>query len=361
MFRSVGTTAVLVGVIALSSGPAAGGAGRAQGYVRQDLVSDQPGLAPRTDPNLVNPWGIALGDDTAIWVANNETGTSTIYLGNGRPAPLVVQIPAAAAGHGTPTGIVYHEAEEGEGEDEFIVSAGPAGPSGPSVFIFASLDGTISGWSPVADQTHAIVGVTRPGAVYTGLAIAGTDDGSRLYAANFPNATVDVFGEDFNYLMSFGDPQLAGYGPFGIQEINGQIFVAFAKIGEEEEETGPGLGFVDVFDVDGNLVRRLVSQGALNAPWGMALAPSRFGAFSNALLVGNFGDGRINAYDAATGAMLGTLADKHGTPIEIEGLWGIAFGNGTHEGGKENTLFFAAGIDDEEHGLFGRITTRSKK
>jgi uncharacterized protein (TIGR03118 family) len=325
--------------------------------VLKPLVSDLPGMAPRTDPNLVNPWGISIGDDTAVWVANNETGTSTLYRGNGRPVPLVVEIPSAGAEHGTPTGIVYHETED-EGEDEFVVSAGPDGPSGPSVFLFANLDGVISGWSPVADQTHAIVGVQTPGAVYTRLAIAETEAGSRLYAANFPNAVVDVFDAEFNHVASFSDPSLAGFGPFGIQEINGQIYVAFAKIGEEEEETGPGLGYVDVFDTDGNLVTQLAAQGALNAPWGMALAPRNFGLFSNALLVGNFGDGRINAYDPATGEFLGTMSDHRGDPIEVEGLWGIAFGNGTKDGGHANTLFFAAGIDDEAHGLFGRITTR---
>jgi uncharacterized protein (TIGR03118 family) len=358
MSRRALRAATLAGAFALILSSAVAQGNRGQGYVQKNLVSDLPSQAPRTDPNLVNPWGIAIGDDTAIWVANNATGTSTIYFGNGRPSPLVVAIPSTGGSPGTPTGIVYHETE-GEGEDEFVVNSAPGGPSGPSVFLFANLDGAISGWSPAADRTHAILGAQMPGAVYTGLAIAETETGSRLYAANFPNAVVDVFDADFNHVVSFSDPSLVGYGPFGIQEIDGRLYVAFAKIGEEEEETGPGLGYIDVFDTEGNLLTQLVSQGALNAPWGLALAPRNFGAFSNALLVGNFGDGRINAYDSTTGEFLGTMTNHRGNPIEIEGLWGIAFGNGTREGGRENTLFFAAGIDDEEHGLFGRITTRS--
>ncbi len=358
-FRSLRALLAVGAVVVLICSTATAGGNRGQGYVQHNLVSDLSNKAPRTDPNLVNPWGIALGDDTSLWIADNGTGTSTIYRGNGQPSSLVVTIPAATAETGTPTGIVYHESE-GKGEDEFLITSGVDSSIGPSIFIFASQDGVISGWNPSVDRTHAIVGIIRPGAAYTGLAIAEDSTGARLYAANFPAGSVDVFDEHFVYLKSFSDPSLDGFGPFGIQEIGGRIYVAFAKIGDDgDEEKGLGLGYVDVFDTDGSLVTKLVAQGELNAPWGMALAPRNFGQFSRDLLVGNFGDGRIHAYDPTTGEFHGTMTDHAGRPIEIEGLWGIAFGNGTNDGGKSNTLYFAAGIDDEQHGLFGRLSTRS--
>jgi uncharacterized protein (TIGR03118 family) len=322
-------------------------------FTQIDLVSDQPGLAPNTDPNLVNPWGIAKGPTSPLWVADEGTGKSTIYTGNGTPLSLVVTIPpASGTGQGTPTGIVFNDSAE------FVVTNGTA--SGASVFIFASLDGAITGWSPGVDLNNALIGTTRNGSVYTGLAIANTLTGKRLYAADFANGVVDIYDGTFTYLSSFTDPtlQAAGYGPFGIQTIDGQVFVTFAVIGDEgEEEPGPGLGYVDIFETDGTFVRQLAAQGPLNAPWGLAQAPGGFGNLRGAILVGNFGDGRINAYNKVTGAYLGAVVDQFGFPLENEGLWGITFGNGTANGGAKNALFFAAGIEDETHGLFGKIVT----
>jgi uncharacterized protein (TIGR03118 family) len=258
-----------------------------------------------------------------------------------------------------PTGVVFNPSAG------FQVSLG--GVSASSVFIFATTEGTIQGWSPDVDPRSAVVAIdnSRRGSAYTGLAIADTEAGMRLYAANFSGASVDVYDDTFAPAAglapdAFRDPSLpAGYAPFGIQQLDGAIYVAYALQNEEgdEEVPGPGNGFVDVYTLDGALIQRVASGGDLNAPWAMVHAPSGFGPFGGALLIGNFGDGRITAFDRDDFGRLGQLETGPRDPIEIEGLWGLAFGNG-RDAGETSELFFAAGIDDETHGLFGTITER---
>jgi uncharacterized protein (TIGR03118 family) len=356
------------------------GGDRGGPYVRQDLVSDGFLPADHLDANLVNGWGIAHLPTSPWWVSNNGTATSTLYDGAGIAQPLVVTVTGAGGAAAAPTGVV---ANPGAG---FIVTSG--GGSGPARFIFASEDGTISGWNPgvpppVAPATRSTVTtvmVTSPsGAKYKGLAIASTASGDRLYATDFHNGRVDVFDGTFSPVVmpgAFVDPRLpAGYAPFGIQEANGTIYVTFAKQDDEasDEVAGRHLGFVSAFGTDGTFLRRIASGGKLNAPWGLALAPDTgFGRASGKLLVGNFGDGHVIAYRLAGrghsddhgdgedghGGDRGDgdgayLTGRHG-PIAIDGLWGIGFGNGA-SAGAVNTLYFAAGPDDEAHGLFGRI------
>jgi uncharacterized protein (TIGR03118 family) len=338
-------------------------------FTATSLVTDAVGTgAVSTDPNLVNAWGIAFGPTTPAWVANNHSGTSTIYDGNGKrqpfAAPLVVNLPQGGGGDFSPTGIVFN------GSAGFVVSA--AGKTAAARFIFDGEGGMIAGWAPSVDVGNAVVMYTDAGgANYKGLAIGSNGAATFLYAADFHNNKVDVF--DASYVkqavtatsFAFTDPNLpAGYAPFGIQAIaNGtagatQIYVAYAKQAppdNADEQAGAGLGIVDIYDANGVFVKRLVSDGGkLNAPWGMALAPANAGSVSNALLVGNFGDGKINAFDPATGAYIGTVADSAGQPFALPGLWGIAFGNGSNNQ-PTNTLFYAAGTNDEANGAFGRI------
>jgi uncharacterized protein (TIGR03118 family) len=315
-----------------------------------NLVSDEPGVALTLDPDLVNPWGLAALAQSPWWVADNETDVSTLYQANGTKVALTVDIPG-----GAPTGLVANAASS------FVVTS--SARSGPSRFIFATQNGVIAGWSPAVDPTHAVTAVNNPDAVYTGLAIAG----DRLYAADFLGARVDVFDGMFNPIVdpdAFVDPNLPeGFAPFGIQNIGGTIFVAYAKQDEEEpgeEEPGRGLGVVDAFDTSGNLLRRVATRRQLNAPWGLALAPSNFGRFSGDLLVGNFGDGEIHAYRQRSDGSYdhrGALRNADNDQIAIDGLWAIQFGKGQLvNNGPTNTLFFTAGPDEETHGLFGTIT-----
>jgi uncharacterized protein (TIGR03118 family) len=324
-------------------------------YHRRNLVSDSAAVpAEQRDPNLVNAWGLAFNPYGVAWVADNHTGLATLYNGNGNPQPLVVTIPGPAGATGSPTGTVFY------GGPAFVVAKGAT--SGPSRFLFASEDGGIAGWAPSVDATHAIrvIDNSAGNAVYKGIALSGNGHGTLLYATDFHNGKVDVYDSNFKpvYLSGhFHDSQIpAGFAPFGIQNVGGDLYVTYAKQDAQrmDDVPGRGLGFVDVFDPDGHLLRRLVTGGALNAPWGIALAPASFGRFSNRLLVGNFGDGLINAYDPATGAWLGRLKEPHSKAIHIDGLWGIAFGNGLNDQ-PVDTLFFAAGPDDENHGLYGRI------
>jgi uncharacterized protein (TIGR03118 family) len=332
----------------------------ADSYVRHDLVSDGTLPADHTDPNLVNAWGVAFNPTGAVWVANNGTGTSTLYDGSGAAfptaSPLVVEIPAPGQNSGgNPTGILFNA---GTG---FVVTQGDK--SGPSRFIFATEDGLIAGWAPNVDGTHAITAVdnSAAGAVYKGLTLSAGGSGSLLYAADFHNGRIDVLDSTFNPVTlasgAFTDPFLPpGFAPFGLQAINGDIYVSYAKqdADRHDDVQGLGLGFVDVYDPNGRLIRRVASRGWLNAPWGMALAPAGFGEFGGHLLVGNFGDGHINAYDLNTGWFRGQLKGPDHHPIAIEGLWGVAFGSG-FLGQSVDTLFFAAGPGDESHGLYGRI------
>ena len=301
------------------------------GFVQQrNLVSNVPGRAEHTDPNLVNAWGISSSATSPFWVADNGTGVSTLYNGSGNAVPLVVTI----AG-GAPTGTVFNPT------NDFVVSSG--GKSGRSFFIFDGETGIISGWNPNVDSTHSVVAVdnSASGAVYKGLAIGSNASGNFLYAANFHAGTVDVFDGSFHPAGSFTDPSVpAGFAPFGIQNIGGNLYVTYAKQDAARH---------------GNLIRRVASGVPLNSPWGLAIAPSTWGRLAGDLLVGNFGDGAINVFDPVTGDWRGGLKTETGEPLRIDGLWGLRYGNGG-SGGDPNTLFFTAGPDDEANGLFGSLT-----
>ena len=332
-------------------------AGAATGYQEHDLVSNVLGLAPTRDTNLRNPWGIAASGTSPLWVANNASGTSTVYDGNGipqpptPPPPLVVTMPP---GFGTtvpesPTGAVFNG------------SANFAG----SRFLFATEQGTIDGWQAANGNTAVRMFAAADGARYTGLAVNQASD--TLFAADFTHGGIDVFQSnstnsalvEITVPSGFTDPNLpSGYAPFNIQAIGSTLWVTYARVdpATHEETPGAGLGLVDRFDEAGNLLGRFASPGGvLNAPWGVALAPADFGVFSNAILIGNFGDGLINAF-APNGTFLGALADTLGQPIVIGGLWGLEFGNGSN-GAAANQLYFAAGIHQEVDGLFGYIAS----
>jgi uncharacterized protein (TIGR03118 family) len=305
---------------------------------------------------MINSWGIAFNPTTVVWVNDADSGKSTLYDGTGKPQSLVVTVPGPNGEMGNPTGIVF------SGGNDFVVTNGST--SGPARFIFATENGSIAGWAPNVNPTTAITAVKPKTSdnVYTGLALSGNGITHLLYAANFRQARVDVFDGTFTQVSvpgGFHDRYLPrGFAPFGIQAIGGDIYVTYAKQSASdpgEEEHGPGLGVVDVFDPNGNLIRRVATRGALNAPWGLALAPASFGRFGGALLVGNLGDGTIDAYGPISGTWLGTLRDTDGKRLRLDGLWGIAFGNGVlHQ--NTNALFYAAGPHDEADGAYGVVT-----
>lgn len=325
-------------------------------YQQHNLVSDGAVPADHVDPNLVNPWGIAFNPFGPVWVSDNGTGLSTLYDGAGVIQSLVVDIPAPGSNSGgTPSGTVYNASQS------FKVSKGAV--SGPSVFLFVTEDGVIAGWAPNVDSTHAITAIdnSASGATYKGIAITGAGSGGMMYATDFHNAKVDVYDANFQPVVlsgsAFRDAQIpTGYAPFGIQNINGDLYVTYAKqdADKHDDVPGPGFGYVDIYDPNGVLLRRFASRGALNAPWGVALAPAGFGRASNTVLIGNFGDGHINAYAPTLGVSLGSLLDSSGHPIAIDGLWGLAFGNG-YSSQSVNTLYFTAGPNDEADGLYGQI------
>ena len=315
-------------------------------YVQTNLVSDLPGWAQATDPNLVNPWGISFSATSPFWISDNGPGLSTLYNTAGTPLALVVSIPVASGGPSAPTGTVFN------GGTAFNADR----------FIFATENGSIHGWRSGLGTTAETLfsSSSNNPAVYKGLAISTVGTSTYLYAADFHNNTISVFPSAAAPALtgSFVDPTLpAGYAPFNIQNLGGKLYVTYAKQDSagHDEIAGAGFGYVDVFDLQGNFMQRLASGGALDAPWGVAIAPWSFGALGGDLLVGNFGDGKINAYDLATGTWVDTLKGTDGMPLEIDGLWALAFGNGG-SGGSKNTLYFTAGINDEADGLFGRIT-----
>jgi uncharacterized protein (TIGR03118 family) len=316
-------------------------------YSWTNLQSDIAGVATHVDRNLVNPWGMSVSaPNGTIWVSDNGTGVSTLYGQDGTARSLVVTIPTAARnrGGGNPTGQVRN--------NTLFFQVTKNGNSAPAFFIFVSEDGSISGWNPTLDGTHAIIAVdngTNRGvnrAIYKGATLGVANGHNFLYATDFHTGKVHTFDENFHQVNpnGFVDPNLpAGYGPFGIRNFNGEIFVTYAKQDAKREDDvhGPGLGFVNVFDTSGNLLRHLISNGNLNAPWGLALVEGN-------LWVGNFGDGLINNYNPVNGDFIETLMRLDGTPLQFDGLWDLL----PQAGG----VFFTAGIADEEHGLFGLIT-----
>ncbi|WP_243294868.1 TIGR03118 family protein [Geothrix mesophila] len=343
--------AVLLGLAACGGG---GGGGTSAPppppptYQVTSLVSDQATAGATTDTHLVNPWGLAYGPTTRFWVANQGTATATVYDGLGQPlaTPLVVSDPLAAGRVvGGPTGMVFNASTGFQGD----------------IFIMASLDGCISGWSAGTTVTRR-VDHSASGAIYTGLAQGTSASATYLYAANLAGGTIDVFDAAYAPVTlaagALVDPTLpAGYSPYNVQVLGGKLYVTYAQYtaGNPRETTGAGLGIVSVFNLDGTFVQRFATGGSLNAPWGLALAPASFGPFGGALLVGNFGDGRITAYNATTGALMGQLMGPTGTPLTISGLWGLAFGNDT-SAGKSTQLYIAAGPQGQTHGLFATIS-----
>lgn len=331
----------------------------ASAFALSALASDGSIPGSSSDVDVINPWGLVIAPNAPAWFVNNATDRATIYDGTGKKANLVVTIPAGINGAAAPTGIVSNAT------DQFEVTDGITSAS--ARFIFASEAGTISGWNPSVDPANAITmhDDAAEGAVYKGLAIANNGTADFLYATDFRNNKVDVFDGAFAKVDSSGgfvDPSLPeGFAPYGIQavQLDGQtmIVVTYAQQDEDarDEVVGEGLGVVNTFDPDGNLIANLIPQGAeLNAPWGIAVAPEDFGTLSNALLIGNFGDGSINGFDAATGEFIGALSTADGTPIQNEGLWAIAFGNGARNQ-PPTTLYFTAGIANQAAGLYGRI------
>jgi len=383
------------------------GAANAAGYNETDLVigcapmeplskcdpaakklTDQNGIVRNAkfyDPNLLNPWGIAESTTSPFWISDNNAGKSTLYNTAGMPQTLVVSIPLPGDilnPSGAPTGAVFNTAQA---QNAFMISGQDKNKnpiSAPAIFLFATEDGTIVGWNPNVNPPgfdpnkagkYGIIAVdnsniTHPqslGAVYKGLAIATTEDGATfLYATNFRFGRVEIYGPNFELVRTFTDHSLPdGYAPFNIVPIRlagedeDTLFVTFALQNAEKHDdvAGPGHGFVDTFNLAGHDRDRFASGGHLNSPWGVALAPSSFGKFGGKMLIGNFGDGEINAYDPEDGEFLGKVRQPGGNPVVIEGLWTIKFGNGGN-GGATDTLYFTAGPNGEMDGLFGSLT-----
>jgi uncharacterized protein (TIGR03118 family) len=333
------------GIVCAASAPAP-----ANSFIQHNLVADQPGVADVTDPNLVNPWGISESASSPFWISDNGKGLTTLYNGSGTIIPLVVTVapPKSQTSASAPSGQINNNTTV------FVLANGK-----PASFIFVTEDGTLSAWNGGAGTTIEVDN-SASGAVYEGLALGANASGPLLYAANFNAGTVDVFNGTFastKVTGGFADANIpAGFAPFNIANLGGKLYVAYAKQDAQKHDdvAGPGNGFVDIFDMDGNLTGRLISNGPLNSPWGMTIAPSTFGPFGGALLVGNFGDGKINAFDPSVGTPLGTLEDNKGNAIAIDGLWAIIFGNGK-TGGDQNTLYFTSGPNHGQDGLFGSL------
>ena len=312
-------------------------------YQLTNLTSNQVGSAKHTDPLMANAWGLTYGTGSPFWISDAASGWSTLYTGGGVKEGLEVAVPSESGqGPGSPTGIVVN------GSQEFQVQGWA------SIFIFATLDGTISGWAPQSNPNQAIIAVdnSSSGAIYTGLAITSNTSGNVLFAADNWNNKVDMYDGNFNLLGSFTDSTLpAGFAPFGIQDINGLVYVSFAN------SSGGSGGYVDVYSESGKFLKQLIANGKLNQPWGFAMAPSKFGSLSNTLLVTNNlnKSGVINGFNAITGAYVGTIKDSTGKAIAIDQLWGIKVGGGTSSNGGANQLFFTAGPDNNLAGTFGVI------
>ena len=324
---------------------------QAASYLVTILTSDQSGTAPNIDLNLQNPWGLTYSPTGPFWTADQHTGVSTVYNGSGMASPPVVTIPPAA-GHlkGVPTGVVFNPTTS------FAIG------SQHSIFLFVTQDGTISGWSSAfGSKAELVADNSAAGARYTGMELGNNGTQNLLYIANFGEARVDVFDTNFHPVLlsgSFKDPSLpAGYAPFNILRTGTHLLITYGK--QNTSKTNAlfcaGCGFVDIFDLNGNFTRRFASQGALNAPWGIALAPTGFGIFSGDVLIANLGDGRINAFNT-TGVLQGPLLNAAANPISLSGLWAIKFGNGG-TAGKKTELFFVSG-PTYSHGRLGKITAQ---
>jgi len=355
--HTFGLLAGIAGLVALTVAPTAAGARPSAAHpasftaINQiNLVSDQPNKAAVQDPNLVNPWGMSRGPNTPVWVSDNGADVTTLYRGavGGAPVsivPLVVGIPG-----GAPTGQVFNNTTG------FIVP----GTGNPAFFIFAGEDGGLSAWNPnVVPPTQAVSLGSQAGAVYKGLALVHSPFGPLLLATNFHDNRVDVFDSTFtrlNVAGLFSDPTLpSGYAPFNVAAVGDQVFVTYAKQDADahDDVAGPGHGFVDVYTSYGVRLHRFASRGVLNSPWGLVVAPSSFGHFAGDLLIGNFGDGRIHAFNLASGRFDGTLSDSHHHPIQIDGLWGLLVGDAA--AGGPDSIWFSAGPDSEAHGLLGLL------
>jgi uncharacterized protein (TIGR03118 family) len=354
-----------VAVATAAPGASALAFGAENEFHQTNLISNRSDQGAQViDKNLLNAWGLALSPTSPLWVADNNAGVATLYSINvggttAAKVPLTVTLPGGRAATGdssSPTGQVFNPTSG------FVVTS-KAG-SGPGLFIFSAEAGQISAWSPVADPitagaSTAQVEFSSKTAVYKGLTIASTEDGTFLYASNFHDGRVDVFNSQFHRVHlrgHFRDGDLPmGYAPFGIEQIDGFIYVTYALQNalKHDDVKGPGHGFIDIYTTNGFLVKRLVSGGDLNSPWGLAEAPGGFGPFRDKLLVGNFGDGLIHAYGEVSGQSLGALLDEKRQPIQIDDLWALKFGTATT--GGPGTLLFSAGINDEKDGLVGSI------
>jgi uncharacterized protein (TIGR03118 family) len=327
--------------LVLSLASSAAWAACGQAYSTTTLVKN---TGKTGDKQLINPWGLAYAPSGPFWLSDQGTGLSTLYDGSGVKQSLVVTIPTASGtGIGSPTGIVYNSSTE------FQIT------NWTSLFMFATLDGTISGWSHFSPN-NALIGVdnSATGAVYTGLAITSHTSGNMVYAADFANNKVDVYNGKFKFVMSFTDTALpAGFAPFNVQDIGGQLYVSFAA-----QNGGKG-GYIDIFEENGTFVKTLISGKPLDQPWGFAMAPSNFGPLSNTLLIGNNANtGTINGFNPTTGAFVGTIKTSAGKPIHINQLWGIEFGGGTSSNGQTNQLYYTAGPKNNANGLFGVINVQ---
>ncbi|HMH21525.1 MAG TPA: TIGR03118 family protein [Puia sp.] len=318
-------------------------------YQETDLVTDVAiGYgAARIDPPLLNAWGIAVNPAGIVWISANHAGATTVYDSTGKTVLGPVAIPSQGTHFGgSPTGVVFN------GTTDFVI------PSNQKIakFIFVNEDGTVSAWG-AGDSTITVADRSSSDAVYKGVALANDGSGNFLYAANFKGGKIDVFDKNFVYISTrpFADPGIpAGFGPFNIQNIGGKLYVTYAKLkgpDNTDDQAGAGNGYVDVFNPDGTLVKRFASQGLLNSPWGLAQVPAGFGLPRHSILIGNFGDGRINVYDS-TGVFNGQL-QNNGYPITIAGLWALDFPNNEATLADPNKLYFTAGPMDESHGLFG--------
>jgi uncharacterized protein (TIGR03118 family) len=369
------------GVLALIMGAACFG----QHYTQTNLVSNESGVAPVTDPQLINPWGISRGSGTPWWVSDERTGLSTLYNGAGTKASLIVTIPPAdpkKTPTGTPTGTIFNGSQT-----DFLLA-----PGKPAVFLFSTNDGTLSGWNPgVAPTLAVIVAKNTDGSSYTGLTSAFINGKPFLYAANFNKGRVDVYDQAFHLVQlsnehvnenssdgdghsdqnAFVDDRLPrGYVPFNVQAIGNDVVVTYAlhEEGARFETDGPGLGFVDIYSSSGRLLQRLEHGDWLNAPWGVALAPLDFGRFSHDLLIGQFaggGDtqssGFIAAYDLTTGKFEGLLQDASGKPLAINGVWALSPGNVSPNNNDAAAapaaqVYFTAGPNHTTGGLLGYLT-----